>query len=182
MLPELHVGAKYCSEECLTKGRAKGRASQKRQRENHPERALAKKRKWEQNNREKVQAGSRRRSARWLLNHPEAARDATRKYRQSHPEQRAVFNHRARVKRLARKLAASGTCSAEQLQARINYYGGCCYVCLLEGKHTPYEAIDHVIPLSKGGSNWPSNLRPICKRCNLRKGAKLLIEFLRRAA
>jgi 5-methylcytosine-specific restriction endonuclease McrA len=59
---------------------------------------------------------------------------------------------------------APGTCSPAQLQARIDYYGKLCYVCF-----APYQAIDHVIPITKGGSNWPANLRPICKSCNSRK-------------
>jgi len=33
----------------------------------------------------------------------------------------------------------------------------------------PWEHIDHVKPISKGGSNWPANLRPACEPCNLRK-------------
>jgi 5-methylcytosine-specific restriction endonuclease McrA len=33
--------------------------------------------------------------------------------------------------------------------------------------------VDHVIPLSRGGSNWPTNLVCACGQCNSRKCDKL---------
>lgn len=34
--------------------------------------------------------------------------------------------------------------------------------------------IDHVVPLARGGTNWPSNLQLLAPICNQRKGAKLV--------
>lgn len=74
--------------------------------------------------------------------------------------------HRAFLTRryLARKFNAQGYCTKEQLRWRWEYYGNRCWICNSEATET-----DHVIPLSKGGTNWPANLRPICKPCNVRK-------------
>lgn len=69
--------------------------------------------------------------------------------------------------RHARRKNAPGFCSLEQLNARIQYYGEKCWIC-----REPYTAVDHVKPIAKGGSNWPSNLRPICRSCNSSKRAK----------
>ncbi len=61
----------------------------------------------------------------------------------------------------------SGRCSAVSLQARWDMFGGLCWVC-----KSPATETDHVIPLSRNGTNWPANLRPICSPCNLKKGNK----------
>lgn len=40
--------------------------------------------------------------------------------------------------------------------------GPCCYICENEAA----ETIDHVVPLSQGGSHDISNLRLCCRNCN----------------
>lgn len=37
--------------------------------------------------------------------------------------------------------------------------------------------IDHIVPLARGGTNWPSNLQGLCPTCNVRKGCIDPIEF-----
>jgi len=74
--------------------------------------------------------------------------------------------------RRAREVHAPGQASVEQIQARIDFYGRCCAYC-----ENPYECVDHVIPLSRGGSNWPANLRPACRHCNSSKGRRTLFEW-----
>lgn len=75
---------------------------------------------------------------------------------------------RKRVQRLQRRGASAiGSASAAQLEARLEYWGYLCWVC-----DAPWEEIDHVKPVSKGGSSLASNLRPICGPCNRRKCAK----------
>jgi 5-methylcytosine-specific restriction endonuclease McrA len=32
--------------------------------------------------------------------------------------------------------------------------------------------VDHIVPICRGGSNWPSNLQCLCPGCNLEKGGR----------
>ena len=43
-----------------------------------------------------------------------------------------------------------------------------------------HATLDHVIPLSRGGSHDPGNLVAACQPCNQRKGALLPTEFFER--
>jgi len=48
------------------------------------------------------------------------------------------------------------------------------YTCAYCGDDTSDPHIDHIHPLSKGGTNDLSNLTVACPSCNLKKGAKIL--------
>jgi 5-methylcytosine-specific restriction endonuclease McrA len=38
--------------------------------------------------------------------------------------------------------------------------------------------VDHIMPLKRGGSNWPENIQLLCWRCNRRKGNRTMSEWL----
>lgn len=117
----------------------------------------------------------------WRKKHPEKVERQyalARKWRESHREyMREYFSpDRARMYhqvRKARKMKAAGAASIEQVRARVELYGGQCWIC-----GSPYEAIDHVIALTRGGTNFSANLRPICRSCNSRKGNKNWRDFV----
>lgn len=90
---------------------------------------------------------------------PESAREKTRRWRGT--PQGQITTASARMARRAREANAIGQASATQIRARIDYYGGRCWIC-----RALANTIDHVIPLARGGTGWPANLRPACKRCN----------------
>lgn len=73
------------------------------------------------------------------------------------------------------RLSRRGHRLAEQIIARDG--ARCAYCGTTHGRFH----IDHIVPRSKGGTNHPDNLTVACARCNLRKGAKHVDEFLRKA-
>ena len=60
--------------------------------------------------------------------------------------------------------------------ALVNREKGRCAICgcdltnvIVNDKKTH---VDHIVPLSKGGANDPTNLQVLCDDCNLKKGNK----------
>lgn len=60
-----------------------------------------------------------------------------------------------------RELCAAGSHTEEEWQAVLKQYGHC-----LRCGATENLTRDHVVPLSRGGSNSIDNLQPLCGRCN----------------
>lgn len=80
-------------------------------------------------------------------------------------------------RRRANILGCDGSCSAEQWMQRVEYYGWRCRYCRV-GLTRATLTQDHAIPISRDGTNWPSNLVPACKSCNSGKHDKTLFEFI----
>jgi hypothetical protein len=98
-------------------------------------------------------------------------REATRQWRLENPKAQRAQSRRWK----ALNRGALGWSTAKQDQARFDFYGGLCAYCgrdLAHGFHW-----DHVIPLIRGGTNWPANLRPACPKCNASKRDKPLSEW-----
>lgn len=79
--------------------------------------------------------------------------------------------------RRARKVAAGGSHTAEDIADIYRLQSGRCAYCrtsLSSGYH-----VDHIQPLSAGGRNDRANIQLTCAHCNLSKNKKLPIEFAR---
>ena len=100
-----------------------------------------------------------RRVAEWNAANPDGPRTRGRNYR-------------------ARLYAAEGSHTRQEIQALYKAQKGKCAYCRVSLKNG-YHA-DHIQPLSKGGSNWISNITLACGPCNNRKRATDPIAFAQR--
>jgi 5-methylcytosine-specific restriction endonuclease McrA len=119
-------------------------------------------------NRERDRELYRDRSYRWYWQNRDKAIAKVLRWKTNNPEALKALKRRYK----ALKRGAIGYTTAKQLRARIDYYGGRCWMC-----GDLADTIDHVIPISRGGSNWPANQRPACVSCNSSKQAKLPAEL-----
>ncbi|SRR6266581_770639 len=103
-----------------------------------------------------------------------ANRDHDRVYRRSryaaHRDHIKSYHHKLR----AHKRSSEGTYTAQDIQNLFKGQKGKCALC--KQRLVKYE-VDHIIPLSRGGSNWPYNLQLLCPSCNRHKSNKLPHEF-----
>lgn len=85
-------------------------------------------------------------------------------------EQRKADKHRRR--------AVEGSYTPEDIKRIFEAQKGRCAYCRKSIKKSYH--VDHVRPVSKGGTSWPSNLQLTCSGCNLSKKDALPEDFARR--
>lgn len=160
----------------------------------NPERRLEYSRRWDRNNkwhrrqyyaknRDAIIARAKRwwkshqeldkkRAAAWRLSHPDKAAAAIRKWRLSNLDKAAAKERN----RNARKRGNGGTHTAADIHNIFKMQHGKCACCriYLRAKYH----VDHIKPVSKGGSNDRRNLQVLCVPCNLRKHDLDPIEFM----
>lgn len=102
----------------------------------------------------------------------EFMREYLRKHRADNPELYRAYVHTRRAR------ASGGKYTPEEWDAKLAEFSGSCAYCGSEELITR----DHVIPLSRGGTNDISNIVPACRPCNFRKSRMTGEEWLQRMA
>lgn len=88
-----------------------------------------------------------------------------RRYVASHPDR---ISH-LKARRYARERGAFGSHTLEEWKELQYKFGYKCAYCKLEKPLTK----DHIIPISKGGTDFITNIQPLCRNCNSKKWTKL---------
>jgi len=104
----------------------------------------------------------------WRNNNPERWKELKRKDYEAHPE----TAKRSHIKRKHSVRAAGEFPPHDVIKHRMGLLRGCCY-CGKQGDLT----LEHVVPLSKGGTNEPVNLLGACWKCNVSKNNKNWLEW-----
>ena len=133
--------------------------------------------------------GNRRRDymMRYQKSHPLILKKAKQKYRDSNKQKTSVYNrkykqtHREKTrehsrKRRCLKLKIVGSHSIGEWELLKKQYGATCPCC---GRAEPeiVLTLDHIIPLTKGGSDYIENIQPLCKSCNSKKKNRIIAKY-----
>lgn len=108
----------------------------------------------------------------WNQANPERRREISRAWDRKHPD-KAQARRQKRAERLA---AAEGSHTQEEWHGKLSEFNYRCAYCGCQLDRTNL-CKDHVVPISKGGSNWIFNIVPACRSCNSRKRDKDAEEF-----
>jgi 5-methylcytosine-specific restriction endonuclease McrA len=90
----------------------------------------------------------------------------SKKWAEDNPDKVRSAKANNRRKRRAARHASSGSFTAEEFRALCEAYGNRCLAC---GDTEAALEADHVVPLTRGGSDDIGNIQPLCGPCNRKK-------------
>lgn len=112
-------------------------------------------------NRERVKA--------WQKANPEKNNAKRKRWYDKHGDDARAQHLTWRHNRLAKMKANGGSHTTEEWLAKLAEFDGSCVTC---GSSARIER-DHIIPVTKGGTNDIENIQPLCLPCNRTKGAEV---------
>lgn len=136
--------------------------------------------KWREDNPERYRESMRKcylakkeryieRATKWQRENPQKVRERNKRWIKKNPEKRNFIIYQNRRMRNG----AEGSHTLYEWEALKKKYDYTCQKCR---KREPEIKLteDHIIPLIKGGSNYISNIQPLCRSCNSKKHTKII--------
>jgi 5-methylcytosine-specific restriction endonuclease McrA len=130
--------------------------------EEHKEQISEYKKRWSEENDERVAAYKRA----YYEQYREQVIARSKEWAEDNLEKVKRFKANNRRKRRAAMNASGGHFTVEEFDALCLAYG---YACLSCGATDRVLEADHVVPLTRGGSDGIGNIQPLCGECNRRK-------------
>lgn len=84
---------------------------------------------------------------------------------------------RLNLQRISKKKHADGSYTTKEWQELKEKSGNKCVFCHRAEADVTLSA-DHIVPLTKGGTNFIENIQPLCRSCNSKKGNRLISFYL----
>ncbi len=111
--------------------------------------------------------------AKYYEKNAEEIKARVRAYRLANPDWALTMSRNKR----AQKKAVGGKLSKGLAATLMALQKGKCACCRVDLRNVAFH-IDHVMPISRGGSNTDDNTQLLCKDCNLSKHAKHPVDFM----
>ena len=105
----------------------------------------------------------------WYVENKEKHRKSCHEWEKNNPEKLYQYQ----VLRRSRKKGAAGSHTLAEWKMLKLLHGNKCAIC---GKDKKLSR-DHIIPLTRRGSNYIENIQPLCHSCNSKKHTKLMDEL-----
>ena len=118
---------------------------------------------WRERNKDRVEAHNQR----YYKNNKEQINKNAKDYKKRNRELINTISQ----KRRAAKSSADGSFTHNEWIDLCNKHDNKCLAC---GSRSAKLTIDHVVPLSEGGTNFIDNIQPLCQPCNSSKGTKTI--------
>lgn len=114
----------------------------------------------------------RERRSRYYARNKDSCLASASKYKAQNKDRISAYsrNRRAKIRN------ADGSHTAYDVRALLEKQNNCCAICscsIRNGHH-----VDHIKPLSAGGSNDKYNLQILCQKCNLSKNSRDPLDFM----
>lgn len=142
---------------------------------------------WAAKNLERRREISKAGASKWRARNPEKAlsykqtegakEKASLYFRQWSRRPDVAFRLSVKVRNRNAKLQAAGHVTAGEWRLRLKEFANRCGYCL---KPSSRLDMDHMIPISKGGSHHIDNIIPACRPCNAAKKDKPMFAMLNR--
>lgn len=101
--------------------------------------------------------------------HRDNYRDYHDRWIEENPERFQAIERKRQYRRRA-SLEDAGVFNAETWEGLCASFSYLCVACYEPRPLT----VDHIVPLSRGGTNHVDNLQPLCRSCNSRKGTNTM--------